>query len=145
MRKTVLRNKGGFGLVEVLVAFVVLLFASLALMQTALMSIDSNTVDLLRDEAVRVAGAAMNETRNIRYDDNADALGTGTVRTTVRRNVRSMADFPFTVARTCTDVLQNDAKQITITVTWEWKEKTAASGDPYVHSITTIRRREHGG
>lgn len=48
-------NKEGMTLVEVLIAMVVLLLVSLALMQTALVSIDANMRNVLRDEAVSVA------------------------------------------------------------------------------------------
>ncbi|MEK6691226.1 MAG: type II secretion system protein [Nitrospirota bacterium] len=45
----------GLTLVEVLIAMVILLLVSLALMQTALVSIDANMRNVLRDEAVSVA------------------------------------------------------------------------------------------
>lgn len=48
-------NKEGMTLVEVLIAMVVLLLVSLALMQTALVSIDANMRNVLRDESVSVA------------------------------------------------------------------------------------------
>ncbi len=53
-----------------MIAFVVLLFVFLALMQTALVSIDSNMRNVLRDEAVRVAEERMNAHRNVPFDDH---------------------------------------------------------------------------
>ncbi|MEJ2695676.1 MAG: type II secretion system protein [Candidatus Sulfobium sp.] len=64
----VLLNNRGVTLVEVMVALVVLLFVSLALMQTALVSIDANTKNSIRDEAVSVAETRINEARNLTWD-----------------------------------------------------------------------------
>ncbi len=47
-----------------MIALVVLLVVSLALMQTALVSIDANMTNILRDEAVGIAEMRMNEARN---------------------------------------------------------------------------------
>ncbi len=128
-------DKKGLTLVEVMIALVIVLLVFLALMQTALVGIDSNTRNALRDEAVSIAEMKMNEARNILFD----TLLAGTTIETVNRNFRSTS-VPFTVTRTVSD-LNTDNKQINITVTWEWKEKTVANGNPYTHSITTIRKR----
>jgi prepilin-type N-terminal cleavage/methylation domain-containing protein len=63
----VLNNKKGLTLVEVMIALVVLLIVSLALMQTALVSIDANTKNSLRDEATSVAEMRINEARNLAW------------------------------------------------------------------------------
>ena len=118
-----------------MVALVIALFVFLALMQTALVSIDSNMINVLRDEAVRIAEMRMSETRNEPFD----ALSAGTDTVSVNRDLRSVQDFPYTVTRTVTD-LSADNKQIGITVTWEWKENTVANGNPYTHTINTILR-----
>jgi len=129
-----MQDKKGLTLVEVLIAMTVLLLVSLAMMQTALLSIDSNMVNLLRDEAVNIAELRMSEARNTSFD----GLTAGSSTATVNRNFRKIATVPFSVTRTVTD-LNTDNKQITITVTWEWKEKTVANGNPYTHTITSIR------
>jgi hypothetical protein len=102
-------------------------------MQTALVGIDSNTRNALRDEAVSIAEMKMNEARNIPFDTLSG------VTEIVNRNFRSTS-VPFTVTRTVNN-LTTDNQHINITVTWEWKEKTVANGNPYTHSITTIRKR----
>ncbi len=131
-----LRDKKGLTLVEVLIAMVVLLLVSLALMQTALMSIDSNVKNLLRDEAVSIAETEMNEARNIEFDALASAAAA-----TITRQIRGLKDpadatrdFPYTVTRTVNN-LTTDNSQIDITVAWSWK------GEPYSHGTTTIVRR----
>lgn len=123
-----IREKG-FTLVEVMIALVVVLVVFLALMQTALVGIDSNMINVLRDEAVSIAEQRMNEARNTAFD----SLGAGSE--TVTRNLRNIANFPYTVTRTVAD-LNADNKQVDITVRWAWK------GNPYAHSITTILRRQ---
>ena len=66
--QTALKNKKGLTLVEVMISLVVLLLVFLALLQTALVSIDSNMTNVLRDEAVNIAEEQMNIARNIDYD-----------------------------------------------------------------------------
>lgn len=131
MRRTVLQNNKGLTLVEVLIAMLVLLFASIAMMQTALVSIDANMINVLRDEAIRIAEEQMNETRNT----NFDALVKGTTTVPVTRDLRKITAFSYTVTRTIAD-LNPDNKRIDITVTWTWK------GNPYTHEIISILRRQ---
>ena len=61
MPQTVLVDKKGLTLIEVMVALIVLLLVFLALMQTALLSIDSNMINVLRDEAVNIAEEQMSD------------------------------------------------------------------------------------
>ena len=63
--KSALLNKTGLTLVEVMIALVVLLFVSLALMQTALVSISANTRNSVRDAVASVAEARLNQARDI--------------------------------------------------------------------------------
>jgi type IV pilus assembly protein PilV len=114
-----------------MIALVVLLLVSLALMQTALVSIDSNMTNILRDEAVSIAEMRMNEARNTPFDslvsDGADIP--------ITRNVRNITGgFPYTTRMTVNN-LNTDNRQVDITVGWIWK------GENYTHSITTIVRR----
>jgi prepilin-type N-terminal cleavage/methylation domain-containing protein len=133
----VLKNKKGFTLIEVLIAMVVFLLVSLAMMQTALVGIDSNMINVLREEAVRIAEETMSAARNTPFD----SLVAGTeVLPTVSRNFRNVIR-QFTVTRTVTDHGINN-KEVNIVVTWEWKDQTVANGNPYTHSITTILRRQ---
>lgn len=142
MELPVLLDKKGMTLVEVMIALVVLLFVSLAMMQTALVGIDSNMINILRDEAVSIAEEKMNEARNMAFDSlmpGTTYMGTGTP-PKIKRNLRNITDFEYTVTRTISN-LGTDNKQVTITVTWDWKEKTVTNNNPYTHSITTIVRK----
>ena len=128
--RTVLPDKKGMTLVEVMIALLVLLVVSLALMQTALVSIDANMTNILRDEAVSIAEMRMNQARNIPFDtlvsDGADIP--------IARNVRNIMGFTYTTRMTVNN-LNLDNRQIDITVGWAWK------GQNYTHNITTIVRR----
>jgi prepilin-type N-terminal cleavage/methylation domain-containing protein len=126
----VLKDKKGVTLVEVMIALVVFLLVSLAMMQTALVGIDSNMINLLRDEAVKIAEESMIDARNTPFD----SLAAGTTGLPpVSRNLRNMIR-PFTVTRAVTDHGVNN-KVVDINVAWNWKL------NPYAHSITTILRR----
>jgi prepilin-type N-terminal cleavage/methylation domain-containing protein len=161
MQQIALLNNKGLTLVEVMIALVVFLFVFFALMQTALVSIDANMINSLRNEAVNIAEMRMNEARNVNFVSlvtdpgdlgdcdcpaTADFAGTGTC---VERDVRSVEAFDFCTNLTCTEVVgaggvggdgdcaTDDAenKQVHITIGWKWK------GEDYTHRITTVRKR----
>ena len=150
-----LSNKKGFSLVEVMIALVVLLLVFLALMQTALVSIDSNMKNNLRDEAANIAGMRMEQARNLRYTQSNDNLTSdGTAFTVVelpdcsaaltalingevvQRNVRNIT-ANFCTNRTVT-VIDTNTRSITIRVGWRWR------GEDYNHNIRTVVRRQSG-
>lgn len=130
--RTVLKDKKGLTLIEVMISLVVLLLVFLALMQTALVSIDSSMKNVLRDEAVNVAEGLMNNARNTPFG----TLVAGTTDVSPPpKSIRNIAAFAYTGTRAITD-LNIDSKQIVITVTWNWKTV------PYVHTISTIVRKQ---
>jgi len=143
---TVLLNKKGVTLVEVMIALVILLLVFLALMQTALVSINANMNNVLRDEAVSIAEQRMNEARSIPYDtllSDAAAIPTPndcpTTFTTggrVQRNFRNIMNKDFCTHMTVTTLgAAGDARQVNIQVIWSWK------GEAFSHTITTLIRR----
>lgn len=150
---SVLQNNKGMTLLEVLIASVITLMLFLALMQTALLSIEMNTRNLIRDEAVRIAEQRMNEARNISFTNLASDTGllagdcpagffaTGVL---VERNIRNITGFDFCTNLTCAEIggdgdcttNDSDNKQITITIGWIWK------GEDYTHDISSIVRNQ---
>ena len=122
--RTVLPDKKGLTLVEVMIALLVLLVVSLALMQTALVSINANMTNVLRDEAVNIAEMRMNETL---VSEGADIP--------IARNVRNITGFSYATRMTVAN-LTVDNRQVDIRVGWTWK------GQNYTHNITTILRRQ---
>lgn len=153
MQRIVLQNNTGLTLVEVLVALVISLLIFLALMQTALVGIDSNTKNALRDEAVSIAEMKLEAMRNVPfvsvgsdtvslsgYDCPSGFPSTGVP---VQRNLKSISGFNFCTSMTCTEFGGDgncatddaDNKQVTVRVGWKWK------GESYTHSVTTVRKR----
>jgi type IV pilus assembly protein PilV len=120
-----------------MIALLILLFVSLALMQTAMVSIDANTKNVLRDEAVKIAEELMGEARSLPFDD-FDQNGTVdpdplTMNGTVTRPIKNTTVTYNTVI--AVDTLNEDNKEIDITVSWTW------AGQLFNHRISTIRKR----
>ena len=148
-----LKTKEGLTLVEVIVALTIFLIVFLGIMQVALLSIDHNIHNILRDESVSLAGATMEEVRSKPFDKvvsdttsitGADCPTTFTTGTVIQRNIRNMTK-PFCVNVSCHD-LDNDrdcvvddstcnSKQLNVRVAWKWK------GEDYLQTVTTLRRR----
>ena len=135
MDRAVFLNKTGFTLVEVMVALVISLVLGLALMQTAMVGIDSNMVNVLREEAVNIAERKVSDARNIPFDSLVSDPSAA-----ITRSMRNIISYSYTVTQTVTS-LGSDSKLVTVTVTWDWKDKTAANGNPYTHTMTTVVRR----
>jgi prepilin-type N-terminal cleavage/methylation domain-containing protein len=132
VEETVLLNKKGMSLIEVMFALVILLISSLALMQTATLGISMNVQNALRDEAVNVAEMEMNYLRSQLFD-NIDSKATTTV---ASRNFRGFT-VDYTITPTVTDInaSSQQSKQITVKVDWSYRNKG------YNHEITTLLRK----
>lgn len=152
MYDEIAKDRRGVTLVEVMIALVITLVLFLSLMQTALVAIQSNTRNSLRDEAVRIASERMNEARAMRFADvvsDAAAFGVGDDchadfeadfpnGEVVPRDVRSITSKDFCTNMTVTD-LDADHKQVQITVGWTWR----VGGGPLEdlrHQIISTRR-----
>jgi Tfp pilus assembly protein PilV len=131
-------NQRGLTLVEVMIAFLVLLITSLALMQTALVSISSNMQNVLRDEAVRIAEMRISAARAAPFDDiNQDSAPDANplvINQDVLATLKNIPDKKFETTMTVSQ-LAADIKRVDVTVTWDWK------GVSYTHSASTIIRR----
>ena len=156
MERTVLKNNKGLTLVEVLLSTVITLVLFLALMQSALLSIEMNTKNALRNEAVSIAEERMRVARNIPHadafnndliSDTADSdLATadcpadfvtnfGTNGLLVKKNLKNIAGHDLCTNRTVTPLTNdNRYKQVSITVGWKWKDR------PATHVISSIVR-----
>lgn len=132
MEETVLLNKKGMSLIEVMFALVILLISSLALMQTAILGISMNVQNALRDEAVNVADMEMNYLRGQLFD-NIDSKATPTV---ASRNFRGFTiDYRITPAVQNITASSQQSKQISVKVEWSYRNKG------YEHEITTLLRK----
>ena len=128
-----LLNNKGMTLIEIMIALVILLISSLALMQTASLGITMNVQNVLRDEAVNVAEIEMNDLRSRPFDNIASAATT----TVVSRNFRGFT-VDYTVTPTVTDInaSSQQSKQISVSVAWSYRNKD------YKHEITTLLRKQ---
>lgn len=163
--QTVNLDDRGLTLVEVLIASLITLILFMALMQTALLSIDVNAGNALRNEAVSIAEERMREIRDIGSSDEFNALSSdgteadldgadcpqefvdefGTDGRLIQRTFRNVDEFDFCTNRTCVELggdgdcatfdVGVDIRQINITVGWIWLE------EDYMHRISTIMRR----
>lgn len=135
----------GVSLVEVMISLVVLLIVFMGLIQASLLSIQVNTRNLLRDEAVAVTAQQMSNLRSASFDDmNRD--GVTDVATLAPANFAA-ANFPAPVRRLRNDVpvtfnvdrtintLDANNKQLTVRTRWAWQ------GEDFFHEIITARRR----
>ena len=128
----------GFSLVEVMIALVVVLLVSLAMMQTALVSIDSNMINVLRDEAVSLAEERMSRDRNLALstDDFDFNLVQDPAAVPVDRYVRNVT-VQYSAQRTVNNypLANPTTKEVIETVTWTWK------GQNYTYSGRTLLKR----
>jgi prepilin-type N-terminal cleavage/methylation domain-containing protein len=124
MLTTVNLNNKGLTLVEVLIASVITLVLFMALMQTALLSIDMNTGNDMRNEAIRITDerkAVMKgniidsddftELESDQADPDLDGADCpaefvadfGTDGLLITRNIRNIQDFQFCTNLTCVE------------------------------------------
>ena len=133
-----LSGEGGFSIVELLVAMVILVFVSVALLQTALVNIEFNTKNALRSEGVRVAAETMDEMRNYKVDivNGSSSMVNrfhGT-RAPVTRKVRLM-EKAFMVTNTITDI-GDFGSRMEVLVEWDWK------GETYDTRISSVKTKK---
>ncbi|MDA8172039.1 MAG: prepilin-type N-terminal cleavage/methylation domain-containing protein [Nitrospiraceae bacterium] len=129
-------NRKGDTLVEVLISMVLFLFIFMAVLSTALLAVDSNTRNMLRNEAVRIAAESMSGARNIPFANLPNLIGAsppgaqGTV--VISRNFRNFTE-PFTVTNAVTALDASD-DQVTVSVSWNWKGQPV----PYTYTIQSV-------
>lgn len=124
---TVMRNNRGMTLIEVLIAMLILMIASMAIMQTAIVAYKNNAKNLVRDEAVRFADEQVNELLNKPFDN----VLSGTTTTTMKRDVRNY-QVAYTATTTVNAIGSSDTKQVDVLVAWTFGVGQAN------HRVTTI-------
>ncbi len=131
-----MRNDRGVSLVELLISMVLLAIVSVALIQSAIVAMNTNVMNELRDEAVRVAEARMNDLRNTPFaaSDMQVTSPSGVTESPLARTVRGVT-CQFTINRKISQVDSNN-RQVTVTVTWNYRNV------PYQHGVSTILRTQ---
>jgi hypothetical protein len=161
----VLRNEKGVSLVEVMIALTVFLLVFMALLQSALLSVDYNMHNILRDEAIKIAAMRVEDTRSLLFDDVTDVVlndpgnaknpfynptnpATAVSLATCGNPPVGDADYPIGVLRNFRNIqnfpygtqvtvtdIDADTKQIQVLVRWQYKNEC------YTHSVISVRRR----
>jgi prepilin-type N-terminal cleavage/methylation domain-containing protein len=151
-------NNRGFTLVEMLVAMVIILVLLLSLVQAALLSIDGNMRNLLRDEGVRIAEQRMNGTlvdkgnnmfqglRDTPFDLLSAGANPNWICTDkdkpVVRSLRNMSKEYSVCWRIRT--LSSEVLNLEVAVGWDYKNELPSlnpTGTEYQHTISSILRR----
>jgi prepilin-type N-terminal cleavage/methylation domain-containing protein len=122
-------DTGGFSIVELIVAMVLLLFVALAMMQTALVSTDTNARNVLRDEGVRLASRTLDELRYEPFDDLMPVFNGSSKDVDIK--LRNM-EVRYTVSNTVVEVTSGTSR-IDVQVEWSWR------GELYNTSVSTLR------
>ena len=146
MVQTVIRDNRGITLIEILISFVLVTVTSLALIQSALVAMNTNVVNELRNEAVKGAEQRMNDLRSESFTasfTSPDLVQTGgqlKKDPAVTRNIRATS-CDFTPWRTVTDIDVDpvtgvNLKQIYLTIRWTYRNIN------YQHSVSTVLRRQ---
>jgi len=117
-------------LIEVMMAMLVLLIVSLAVMQTALVGMDSNMKNILRDEAVRLAEERMELARTNAGPGSPPPVYVPRKVRNVNVKFQGVDGYKVTTAVNTVGV---DMDRIDMTVEWTWK------GDNYKHTISSLR------
>jgi len=133
-----IRGKQGVTLVEVLISLTILLIVFLGLIQAALVSIQSNMKNVLRDEAVQITSDEISRLRGTNFDDMdrnsvADVYPL-TFNQNQSRTYRASITVPFAVTVNIVALDANN-KRVTVTTTWTWQNEN------FQHQIMTTRSR----
>jgi Tfp pilus assembly protein PilV len=137
MEQSVLFNKKGVTLIEMMISLLLIMIVFLALMQTTVIGISTNLKNSLRDEAVGIAEMRMNQLKSLRFTDtsvDANLVSGVTTEAAVSRTIHGFS-LNYTPTRTIADI-SLDSKQITITIAWSFKNQN------YTHTITSIMRKQ---
>lgn len=122
-----IRTNKGVSLVEVMIALVVLLIVFMGLLQAALLSIDHNLRNELRDEATRIAVEEATRVRGLLFSTLATAAPA-----VATRNFRSLSQG-YTVTRTVTSP-DADTKEILVNVAYSYR------GENFSYDFRTLVR-----
>jgi type IV pilus assembly protein PilV len=139
--------------VEMMIAMVIIMVGLLGLVQAALLTIDSNMRNLLRDEAVRISEQALTgeliDIGGVKHEGlknlpvSNDTLPNGTWPTfVVERDFGGALNKEYTVRITVADLTGDGSrKSLQVIVGWNHKNETPPkpeTGREFQHSMTSI-------
>lgn len=129
MKAIVSQNSQGFSLIETLIAMLILFIILLALFMATALMLDSNFMNSIRNEAIRLNEMRMAEIVNTPFNlltahtwGRID-LSTGNWSNdcqTVTIRIRNVNDFPFTMCERINN-LSDSTRQVIIATGWDYK------------------------
>ncbi len=139
-KKILILNRLGFTLIEVMIAFVIILIVMLGLLNLTGQVVTVSVKNTVRDEAIKVAEEVMAQVKALPYDDIStmtynqlrQRIDPNSSATNITRNFRN---FSMTYTPEISVTTYTDAKVINVTVTWSYR------GDNYSHTISSLMRR----
>lgn len=126
-----------------MVAIVILLVGLLALMRLAVVEIDSNMGNLLRDEAVKIAEEEMTLLRNVDYATLGAIAWTASPGNPLKREFRGVSR-DFLVYTKIDDLAAGSGKLVQVAVGWNYKGSGTSrvpTNSQYQHIVTSIISR----
>jgi prepilin-type N-terminal cleavage/methylation domain-containing protein len=131
MEKTVfklklLQNNNGFTLIEVIVAFAIILIGLLGLLEGVNIALKQNTNNQQREEVVRVAEQVMNDMRTRAFPAVFNPI------TTVKSTLK-MGTATYLVMRTSQVITADVSERYNVDVRWRYGNYSAT------HSISSVR------
>jgi len=138
MLTTVGQNKRGFTLVEVVIAMFLLLVCMLGLLNAAVVMMEHNLGNILRDEAIRVGAQEMNGLKNTDFDV---LTNTSWVCAEEGRKIRG-GDINYNVCSQITSPSVN-TRQLEVAVGWNHRGTGSLepTGRKYQHGISSLVSR----
>lgn len=126
MSQPFLKSEGGFTLVEVMVAIMIMMVGMFGLLETLNASIQHNLKNQYRDEAVRIGARYMTELRGKRYAAYSSVYATKSIPTAFKGAAKN-----FTVERStqplATDSDGPTSQQLMVTVKWAFRNRTSVN------------------
>lgn len=124
-------NQSGFTLIEIMIAFVIILIVMLGLLNLTAQVTEVGVRNAIRDEAVRLAEEIMDQERAKPFDD----IGKPPTNNKRTRKIRNVSfEYIYSISA---QPNSNDAKIkiITVGISWDYR------GEQYTHNISSIVRR----
>lgn len=129
MERNVIQDKKGFTLIEVMVAFVIILVMMLGLLNLTAQVTAVGVQNTIRDEGIKVAEEIMAQVRGLPYDNII--TNPPEIPSSITRNLRNFSMTYSPLVRVTTYAA---AKTIDVTVTWQYR------GTNFSHTISSLVR-----
>lgn len=120
-------NQSGFTLIEILIAFVIILIVMLGLLNLTAQVTEVGVRNAIRDEAVRLAEEIMDQERAKPFDEIKE--------TPLDKRTRTIRNVSFDYWYDIDISGSDDAKIITVGISWDYR------GKEYTHNISSVVRR----